>query len=376
MKDTIGEAATLKEENEKLKQRVAKVEEIKKQLTKRLSSLENKMMESCVILTGIREDVWEIDKVRREKIFAVLSNTVLGTTYEDRLDTAKIMYIKNSSRVGRFRRMYNHLVSVEFLYKEDADYLLNNRSYLPDGVYVDRQYSKETEEERKQLHPYLKAARKLLHYHRRCKLDENTLVIKGVSYTVNNLHQLLPDLSGDRICSKSDPDTYGFFGRLHPFSNFYHIPFSFQGQNYHSSEQMIQHLKATYFDADEISEQILYTSSAAECKNIARDIPNYNHEDWNNIAKELCEGGIKAKFVQNSNLQSILLKTGKRVIAECCLDQTWGTGVPLYDNQALNQHNWVGQGIMGKILEEIQDELSTELEEVNITTNMDTESAQ
>ena len=158
MINTIGEASMLKEENEKLKQCIARVEDINEKLTKQLTHLENKMMESCIILTRVKEDMWETDEVRREKIFAILSNTVLGTTYEDRLDTAKIMYIKHSSRLGKFRRMYNRPVSVEFLYKEDADYLLNNRSYLPEGVYVDRQYSKETEEERKQLRPYLKAA--------------------------------------------------------------------------------------------------------------------------------------------------------------------------------------------------------------------------
>ena len=354
MINIIGEGSTLKEENEKLKQRVAKVEDINGKLVKRLTHLENKMMESCVILTGVKEDVWETDEVRREKIFAILSNTVLGTTYEDRLDTVKIMYIKHSSRLGKFRRMYNRPVSVEFLYKEDADYLLNNRSYLPDGVFVDRQYSKETEEERKQLHPYLKAARQLPHYHRCCKLGENVLVIKGISYTIDDIHRLPPDLSGDRICSKSDPETYGFFGRLHLFSNFYQVPFKFQGNSYHSSEQMIQHLKATFFDADDIADQIMSTTTALECKNLARDIPNYNHKNWNSIAKEMCEGGIKAKFMQNIPLQTVLTKTGTRVLAECCLDQTWGTGVPLHDEQVLNQHSWIGQGILGKILEEIR----------------------
>ena len=200
------------------------------------------MLESSVILTGVKEDAWETDEVRREKIFKILSNTVLGRTFEERLDMAKIMYIKNSERLGRFRKMYNCPISVEFLYKEDTDYLINNRTYLPEGVYVDRQYSKETEEERKQLHSYLKAARRLPHYHRRCKLDENILVIKGVSYTVDDIHKLPPDLSGDQICSKSDPFSCGFFGHLHPFSNFHQTAFNYQGHTYHSSEQMIQHL--------------------------------------------------------------------------------------------------------------------------------------
>ena len=321
--------------------------------------LENKLMESCVILTSVKEEAWETDEVRRQKIFGILSNTVLGSTYEDRLATTKIMYMKHSVRLGRFRRMYNRPISVEFLYKEDADYLINNRSYLPEGVYVDKQYSKDTEEDRKILRPYLKAARQLPHYHRCCKLEENVLVIKGVSYTVDDLHKLPADLSGDCICSKNDIHTYGFLGRLHPFSNFYQAPFTFQGHTYHSSEQMIQHLKATYFDAEDIAEQILATTTALECKNLACDILNYNHEGWNSIAKELCEGGIKAKFMQNPHLQTILRKTDRKVIAECCLDQTWETGVPLYDEQAVNQYHWMGQGILGKILEEIRDELNT-----------------
>ena len=166
-----------------------------------------------------------------------------------------------------------------------------------------------------------------------------------------NYHQISVEIE---FVASSDPQTYGFFGCLHQFSNFYQVPFNFQGHSYHSSEQMNQHLKATYFDADDIAEQILSTTTALECKNLARDIPNYNHDSWNSIAKEMCEGGIKAKFMQNTPLQTVLTKTGTRVIAECCLDQTWGTGIPLHDDQVLNQHSWVGQGILGKILEEIR----------------------
>ena len=81
----------------------------------------------------------------------VISNTVLGRTFEDRLHTARIMYIKNCRRLGRYRKMFNRPKAVEFLYKEDGDYILNNQTYLPQGAYVDRQYSKETEEQRKQL---------------------------------------------------------------------------------------------------------------------------------------------------------------------------------------------------------------------------------
>ena len=77
----------------------------------------------------------------------------------------------------------------------------------------------------------------------------------------------------------------------------------------------------------------------------------------------MCEGGLRAKFMQNISLQTLLLKTGKRVIAECCLDQVWGTGVPLYDEQALNQYNWIGQGILGKILGDMREEFTLQSED-------------
>ena len=59
MNTTIGEAATLRLENEKLKQRMTEVESMNKKLSKRLSKLENKLLECNIVLTGIVESTWE-----------------------------------------------------------------------------------------------------------------------------------------------------------------------------------------------------------------------------------------------------------------------------------------------------------------------------
>ena len=48
------------------------------------------------------------------------------------------MQIRSTRCLGKYRQMYNRPVLVEFMVKEDADYLLNNRSYLPNSVYIDR----------------------------------------------------------------------------------------------------------------------------------------------------------------------------------------------------------------------------------------------
>ena len=53
----------------------------------------------------------------------------------------------------------------------------------------------------------------------------------------------------------------------------------------------------------------------------------------------------------------MLLETGDKVIVECCKDQVWGTGVPLYDDKYLDESLWSNQGIMGEILEPIHHNL-------------------
>ena len=116
-----------------------------------------------------------------------MTERVLGCNYDDRLETAKLMSIKNSSRLGQYSSMRSQPVSVEFLYKTDTDYLMNNKKYLAEGIYVDREYCKETEEKRHILCPYLKAARRLPRYQRKCRLEGAELILRGVSYTVDTL---------------------------------------------------------------------------------------------------------------------------------------------------------------------------------------------
>ena len=70
----------------------------------------------------------------------------------------------------------------------------------------------------------------------------------------------------------------------------------------------------------------------------------------------MCESGSKCKFDQNSSLKLSLLKTKGKKLVECSLDEIWGTGVPINDQQALNSDRWINQGILGKILEEIRNE--------------------
>ena len=62
MKTTIGEAVTLKTENERLKQRMSEIEEKNEQLSRRLSDLENRLLVNNVVFTGVHESAWELEE--------------------------------------------------------------------------------------------------------------------------------------------------------------------------------------------------------------------------------------------------------------------------------------------------------------------------
>ena len=260
-------------------------------------------------------------------------------------------------------------VSVEFLYKADVEYLLKNKKYLSEGIYVDREYCEKTEESRQILRPFLQAARKLPKYHKKCKLERDTLVLNGVSYNKDSLHRLPSELSGFKISSKQSDSVFGYFGNINPFSNFYPSMFMHNGNIFHCSEQYIQYTKAKHFKEDDLANRILLADSAYGCKKITWEIQNYDHAQWNSVAKELCDSGIVAKFQQNASLQKLLLETGEKTIVECCYDQTWGTGVPLRDERCLDQRLWRSQGIMGGILENIRQNLRT-VQNLNASTTM------
>ena len=145
------------------------------------------------------------------------------------------MVINGTKRVGDYRSMRTRPLSVEFLYKGDAEYILKNQKYLNEIVFVDQEYCKETEESRRILHSYWKADRKLSKYHRKCRLDGNMLILKGLSYMKNAIHKLPKEPSGFNVSSKSDGNgqVVGFFRNMNPVSNFYPAKFHHNGFEYH-----------------------------------------------------------------------------------------------------------------------------------------------
>ena len=352
--ESINELVAMKQENRALKLKCDRVLQDNDDLKKRIMKIENTLLDNNIIIQGIQEDPWELDSNRMEKVVRAISYTVDEDTRDAQLDVAWKIRIKSTRRVGIYSTKRSRPISVTFERFCDADYVLQNRKYLPDGVYVSKEYNEETENNRRTLRPILRAARNNETYSGKCKLEGDTLIIKGLLYTVEDLDNLPRDLNSYNISSKTTDDKLAFFGELNPLSNFHKCSFVIDGLSFHSSEQYIQYIKANYFKDGTTAGEILKASTALKCKGLSRNIASYDHTDWNNKAKELCYSGIKAKFEQNQKVKDYLLETGEKTLVEAGYDSVWGTGIPLHSKDCLVERKWEHVGLLGEMLMDIR----------------------
>ena len=103
---------------------------------------------------------------------------------------------------------------------------------------------------------------------------------------------------------------------------------------FHSAEQYIQLKKAEFFNDRQSALKILIAETAIECKQLTREIKNYDVAKWNDVAEDECFEGILEKFSQNPSLNNVLRKTQNKTIIESSYDRKWGTGVPVHSPDA------------------------------------------
>ena len=344
----------LREENIRLNRKVQQLSAEQVKMKRQLNKIEAKNLDRSMIIRGIIEETKETEATLIQKIHRILTAIMSGESEEDKLESARQIGIISCKRLGRFNKNRIRAVSVEFKHKEDTDFILENRFDLVKGIYVDREYPTETEKKRKTLLPILKAAKRLPDYKRQSRLEDDKIVLKGRPYTVGMLNQLPDELNAFKVTSKEDSQTVGFFGEINPLSNFYEAPFVHGGTRYISSEQFIQANKAKYFGDLNTQELILGCTTSLECKILSKQIRNYEDSKWDEVAGTVCYPGLQAKFQQNPHAMDTLThKTGNKRIVECASDRLWATGIPLTDPNCLDDTKWIGQGILGQMLESI-----------------------
>ncbi len=133
-----------------------------------------------------------------------------------------------------------------------------------------------------------------------------------------------------------------------PFSQWHPSPFTHNGTNFANAEQWMMFRKATLFDDDLIAEQIMRTSSPAECKRLGRQIKDFDENVWREHRLAIVTKGSLEKFRQNKDLKQILMNTGGRILVEATpYDDIWGIAMAANARGVENPSHWKGLNLLG-----------------------------
>lgn len=156
----------------------------------------------------------------------------------------------------------------------------------------------------------------------------------------------------------------GFIGFWHEYdeygclSNWYRTDFEYAGQHFVSVEQFMMYHKLLTFRQYDLADRVMKTEDPAEAKKIGRThFDNFDDKLWTRISSTIVRRGVKAKFVQNSDLMKELLSTGNAVLAECSpYDKVWGIGLAPDDERIYDTRKWDGKNKLGRILMILREE--------------------
>ena len=166
--DTI--IADLKRESSVTQRDVNRLSNEQHELQAKLLSIENQTLENCLVIRGLPEDDYEKEGVTGKKVKDVLTNLISSDNDTEKEQAVKNIEIRRCRRLGKYKDRARP-ISVDFLHKDDTDFIMENKSHLTQGVYADREYNQETERKCKLLCPILKAVRQKEEYQGRCKME-------------------------------------------------------------------------------------------------------------------------------------------------------------------------------------------------------------
>jgi ribA/ribD-fused uncharacterized protein len=238
----------------------------------------------------------------------------------------------------------------------DRQRIFQNRFALKgSNIYIEEHFSDEVYSKRLALLPIHKAAQTLKI---KSSLRMDKLILDGKTYDLDHIGDVPHPLKSIATCSKSNNEVAAFFGERSPLSNFHKTSFTHREHVYHCTEQFLQYHKALLFKDEVTAHKILTCKSARQAKALSHQVKGVDEQLWQNEAPGIMKKGLELKFSTDEKCKTALLATESRTLAEASADKFWGTGMTLSDPLTLNSGAWKGQNVLGKLLEEVREQLS------------------
>jgi ribA/ribD-fused uncharacterized protein len=158
----------------------------------------------------------------------------------------------------------------------------------------------------------------------------------------------------------SDSDFVFFFGPGDPneyLSNWSEISITENGLTFPTTEHYFMYHKAIYFKDRATAEKIYNAKEPTLARKLGRQVKNFDEDLWEISSIGIMKRALQLKVEQYPDLLEKLLKTKNKIIAEATpFDKKWGIGLRMTDPKALDQKNWTGKNLLGKLWSLVRDE--------------------
>ena len=208
-------------------------------------------------------------------------------------------------------------------------------------LFLNEDFPPKVEKRRAFLRPYVRAA---WASNKRATMIGDVLLIEGIRYTADTLHELPEDLRPEKVVIKTEGNTTLFYRQDVYMSNFHPSVFTVDGRTYNCNEQYYCSQKAKCFGDRKKEIQIMASTNPAEMKFIGGKISGFNDDIWIKRQEQIMYQGLLAKFSQNKNLGEKLKITRNNFLAESSSNDTfWGTGMAMTNINAFDKTSWNGK---------------------------------
>jgi len=350
VKDALAKAVEAEEKVTKLQAKMdSQIAELRKEnmtLREQLQKNEAYSRRNNVIICGVPEDRHGHEQDTIFKVYWVMEQ--MGHPNPRSVPIAK------THRLGPFIAGKYRDIIVRFERVSDRDEMLHYRQMLKGTrVFLKEDLPQDMAEARETLLTIQRAAKKLPEY-RNSTVSGDKLKVNGRVYTTDTLDSLPEPLLPKNVASRKNNNTYVFFSKLSPLSNFWKHDICVDGKKFLCNEQYIQCAKAEMFGDSAAAEQIMRETCPRRMKWRGKGVRGVNQRAWENRLGDVLWKCNWAKYSTSQVALDCLLETGERTIGEAKPQGVAGIGMSLNNVNVLRQDRWTSRNLMGECLMRIR----------------------
>lgn len=280
----------------------------------------------------------------------------------------KNLDIDSAFRLGKIRQgsKYPRPIMVRFIRPRERDAVWNARSQIPrndDNPQIRINIKEDLPPKlRTQMAALLKVAQVAKRYPESFQnvfVKDFKVHVNGISYYAHQLELLPTKLRPSEFSTPGNDDAVAFYTRNSRFSNHYQSKFVWDQKEFSSMEQYLAWRRARIAGRRDLAELAMTYHDPADSKKIMNELRSAPTEPkWVEMRHDILYSGLLAKFTQRRDLMDYLLESENRRLGEASRDMVWGIGLALTDRFVLSPNRWKGANLLGTTLMEVRQELA------------------